>query len=92
MAVKGGGGGVPLQYVGERRRGDGEGGAARTAALVFRVLESHRERQRMLRIAHATPPRLRPPLPRDGTRATGPGHHGAGGLEAARVLNVFKLT
>jgi hypothetical protein len=84
-----------MLYVRERRRGHGERGAASTVALVlvlFLVLERHRERQRMLRIARATPPRLRSPLPRGCARATGPGRHGAGGLEAARVLDVLKLT
>ena len=91
MAVKRRRGRVPLLYVRERRRGHGERGAASTVALVL-VLERHRQRQRMLRIARATPPRLRPQLPRGGARATGPGRHGAGSLEAARVLNVLNLT
>ena len=95
MAVKRRRGRVPMLYVRERRRGHGERGAASTVALVLvlvLVLERHRQRQRMLRIARATPPRLRPQLPRGGARATGPGRHGAGSLEAARVLNVLNLT
>lgn len=85
MPMKRRGGGIPLLYVREKWRGHGERGAAL-------ILERNRERQRMLRIARAIPPHLRLPLPPGTARATGPFRRGARSLEAARVLNLIKLT